>query len=267
VASIVWLLATIVWVVLGLYVYVALIRQISVRTPVVADPPTKTFGIPEAIGAALLMSLLVVGLINGNASNPTELKLNTQDVINNFILTAVVVLVLAAFLAFRGFNLDTLAGLSKVGIVRVVAIGVILLLMAYPLVLLAETIVQRVFGEASTRQDVVELFSGSRTIQQRIMIILLAVGVAPVAEELVFRFFLYGVIRRYFGVVVGLLLNAILFAAVHHHLPSFAPLFVLGSCFTLAYEWSGSILVPMTMHSLFNSVTLVVLAFPSLVQR
>jgi CAAX protease family protein len=264
VASLVWSLVTIVWFVLGLYVYVALIRQISVRTPVVADPPTKTFGLPEAIGAAVLMSLLVVGLINGSASNPTDLS--TKDLINNFILTAVVVLVLAAFLAFRGFNLDTLAGLSKVGIVRVAAIGVILLLMAYPLVFLAETLVQRVFGEASTRQDVIELFSGSRTIQQRIMIILLAVGVAPVAEELVFRFFLYGVIRRYFGVVVGLLLNAMLFAAVHHHLPSFAPLFVLGSCFTLAYEWSGSILVPMTMHSLFNSVTLVVLAFPGLAQ-
>ncbi len=264
-ASLIWSLATIVWFVLGLYVYVALVRQISVRTPAVADPPAKTFGIPEAIGAALLMSLLLVGLINGGASNTTEL--NTQDLINNFILTAVVVLVLGAFLAFRGFNLDALAGLSKVSIVRVAAIGAILLLMAYPLVFLAETIVQRIFGEASTRQDVVELFSGSRTIQQRTMIILLAVGVAPIAEELVFRFFLYGVIRRYFGVVVGLLVNAILFAAVHHHLPSFAPLFVLGSCFTLAYEWSGSILVPMTMHSLFNSVTLVLLAFPGLVQQ
>jgi membrane protease YdiL (CAAX protease family) len=36
---------------------------------------------------------------------------------------------------------------------------------------------------------------------------------------------------------------------------------VLGSCLAIAYEWSGSILVPMTMHALFNSVTLVGLAF------
>jgi len=45
------------------------------------------------------------------------------------------------------------------------------------------------------------------------------------------------------------------------------PLFVLGTCFTIAYEWSGSILVAMTMHSLFNSVTLIVLAFPEIIPQ
>src|SRR5206468_4903781 len=103
-------------------------------------------------------------------------------------------------------------------------------------------------------------------LQQRVMIIVLAVAVAPAAEELVFRFFLYGVLRRYFGIAVGLLINALLFAAVHQHLPSFAPLFALGACFTLAYEWSGSILVPMTMHAIFNAITLLALAFPGTLQ-
>ena len=59
----------------------------------------------------------------------------------------------------------------------------------------------------------------------------------------------------------------LLFAAAHTHLPSAAPLFVLGACFTLAYEWSGSILVSMAMHTLFNSAQLVVLAFPELIQQ
>ena len=45
------------------------------------------------------------------------------------------------------------------------------------------------------------------------------------------------------------------------------PLFVLGACLALAYEWSGSILVSMTMHALFNSLTLTALAFPELVQQ
>ena len=104
-------------------------------------------------------------------------------------------------------------------------------------------------------------------MEQRVIIIVLAVAVAPVAEELVFRFFLYGVLKRYFGIMPGLVINSLLFAAVHQHLPSFGPLFILGCCFTLAYEWSGSILVPMTMHSLFNSLSLVLLAFPELFQQ
>jgi CAAX protease family protein len=84
------------------------------------------------------------------------------------------------------------------------------------------------------------------------------------AEEFLFRFFLYGVLKRYFGRFLGVTVNALLFAAAHTHLPSFAPLFVLGSCFTIAYEWSGSILVSMTMHALFNSLSLTVLAFSEL---
>ena len=265
-APVLWSLATIGWFVVGLYVYVALIRQISVRTaPGETAPPPRTFGLPEALVASLLMSLLVIGLVKGTAARAADLS--TQDLINNFILTGIVVLILVAFLVFRGLDLDALAGFSKVGIVRAAAIGAILLLLAYPFVGLADTIMQHFLGQGSTRQNIVELFSGSRTMQQRIMIIVLAVAVAPAAEELVFRFFLYGVLRRYFGIVVGLIINALLFAAVHQHLPSFAPLFVLGSCFTLAYEWSGSILVSMTMHSLFNSVNLVLLAFPDLFQR
>ena len=70
-----------------------------------------------------------------------------------------------------------------------------------------------------------------------------------------------------FGVAVGLVFNALIFAAAHTHLPSAAPLFVLGSCFTLAYEWSGSILVSMAMHALFNGTQLIFLAFPELSQQ
>jgi membrane protease YdiL (CAAX protease family) len=72
--------------------------------------------------------------------------------------------------------------------------------------------------------------------------------------------------RHYFGRSVGLIVSALLFAAVHAHLPSFAPLFVLAACFTLAYEWSGSLLVSMTMHAIFNTITLLALAFPGTVQ-
>ena len=264
-AQAVWVITIAIWLVIGLYVYSALVRQISVRATPLPAPGMKRFGWPEALVAALLMSLLLLGLIRGNGA--PESKLNTQDLINNFVFTAVIVLLLGGFLLFRGFDLDALAGLSKVGIIRAIALGVILLVMAYPFVGLADTITQHLFGYPSSRQNIVELFSAAPTMRQRVLIIILAVAVAPVAEETVFRFFIYGVLRRYFGIAAGLLVNALLFAAVHQHLPSFAPLFVLGSCFTLAYEWSGSVLVPMMMHSLFNSANLVFLAFPELLQQ
>ena len=44
---------------------------------------------------------------------------------------------------------------------------------------------------------------------------------------------------------------------LHLHLPSLLPLFLLACVLTLAYELSGSLLVPMAMHALFNAITLV----------
>ena len=112
-----------------------------------------------------------------------------------------------------------------------------------------------------------DLAGQSRTIEERILIIVFAVAIAPIVEEFVFRFFIYGVLKSYAGCLLGVILSSLLFAAAHAHFPSFIPLFVLGSCFAIAYEWSGSILVSMTMHSLFNSLTLTALAFPELISQ
>lgn len=249
----------------SIYVYISLSRQIGARTLEPSSSPARAFGLPEAILAAALVVFLLLN-ISASISHPS-VEISTRNLLANLLFTMFVVLFIAAFLQLRGFDLSSLAGFFKIGFIRTLGTGIILLLAAYPLISLASTLTQRFFGSGSSKQNIVELFSGSQTIEQRIMIIVFAVAIAPVVEEFLFRFFLYGVIKRYLGGFLGITVNALLFAAAHAHFPSFVPLFVLGSCFTIAYEWSGSILVAMTMHSLFNSVTLVALAFPELVSQ
>jgi uncharacterized protein len=249
----------------SVYVYISLSRQIGARKLEPSGSPARAFGLPEAILAAALVVFLLLN-ISASVSRPS-VEISTRNLLANLLFTMFVVLFIAAFLQLRGFDLSSLAGFFKIGFVRVLGTGTILLLAAYPLISLANTLTQRFFGSGSSKQNIVELFSGSQTIEQRIMIIVFAVTIAPVVEEFLFRFFLYGVIKRYLGRFLGITVNALFFAAAHAHFPSFVPLFVLGSCFTIAYEWSGSILVAMTMHSLFNSVTLIALAFPELVSQ
>ncbi len=246
----------------GAFIYFALIRQIRTRPSTSPIETIRPFGLPEAILATALSFFLLLGVL-ASFSNPPA-KFDNPVLIENLLFTLGIVLVIAAFLRLRGFDLSYLGGFSKTSFLRALSMGTVLLFAAYPLIALADAITQRVLGSGSSKQSIVELFNGSRTIEQRIMIIVFAVAIAPAAEEFLFRFFLYGVLKRYFGRFLGLVTNALLFAAVHTHLPSFAPLFVLGSCFTLAYEWSGSILVSMTMHALFNSISLTMLAFPDL---
>lgn len=251
----------------GAYIYLSLARQIGARPDDAAvDENGRTFGLPEAVVALALATLFGLNAAASNAS-PAKVVLTARDLAANLMISFGLVLFVYALLRLRRIDVNSLAGLSKIGFSRTLLTGGILLFAAYPLIFLADLLTQRVLGLPSSRQTIVEMFSGSQTIQERALIIILAVAVAPLVEEFIFRFLFYGVLKRYCGRAVGLLANASLFAAVHAHIPSAAPLFVLGSCFTLAFEWSGSILVPMTMHALFNSLTLVALAFPDLIPQ
>ena len=253
-----------VYLIASIAVYLSLTYQISTPTRNTSrtETPARAFGLPEAILAGLLTLFLLL-TISSAVSQPS-IQFSSRNLLANFLFTAFIVLVIVSLLQFRGFDVGAVAGFSRIRFSRALGTGAILLFFAYPLILLSEAINQRLFGGGSSKQSIVEFFSGSRTIDERIMIIVFAVAIAPVFEEFLFRFFIYGVLKRYFGCLVGVILSALLFSAAHAHVPSFVPLFVLGSCFAIAYEWSGSILVSMTMHSLFNSLTLIALAFPEL---
>ena len=257
-------LLSVVYLIASIGVYLSLSYQISTRTRNAsgAEAPAHTFGLPEGVLAGLLTLFLLL-TVSSTVSQPS-IQFSARNLLANFLFTAFVVLIIVTLLQFRGFDVGELAGFFRISFFRALATGAILLFFAYPLIGLAEAINQRLFGGGSSKQSIVEFFSGSRTIDERIMIIVFAVAIAPVFEEFLFRFFIYGVLKRYFGCLVGVILSALLFSAAHAHVPSFVPLFVLGSCFAIAYEWSGSILVSMTMHSLFNSLTLIALAFPEL---
>jgi CAAX protease family protein len=244
-----------VFLFVGLYVYVSLVKQITVRSRIGAEDPARRFGLPEIMLASLLVSLLLANLA---PAPKMPAQLDDQSLVVGILFTLTIVFVIAAVLIFRGFKLDTLGGFSKISVIRAFTIGAILLIAAYPLISLADAITQHFLGSGA-RQTIVELFSESRSIRQRVLVIVMAVAIAPIAEEFIFRFFLYGVLRRYAGRLIGLTVSAVLFGAAHTHLPSFAPLVVFGATLTIAYEWSGSILVSMAMHSLFNALQLVLL--------
>jgi uncharacterized protein len=246
------------------YIYVALLRQINRRDRerMASDHP---FGTAEAVLAIFLVAVFAFSSLG--ASSAQIIRLRTSDLIFNAAFSIGIVLFVAAFLKLRRFNVAELAGLARLTFARAFVTGLVLLIFAYPLIIFADWLTAQFLGSGSSRQGIIELFSGSESMEQRVVIILLATAIAPVAEEFIFRFFLYGVVRRYLGRSIGLIVSALLFAAVHAHLPSFAPLFVLGLCFALAYEWSGSLLVSMTMHAIFNSVTLLALAFPGTLEQ
>ena len=212
----------VLYVLIGVYIYSSFIRQISARAS--ADYTERRFGLPDAIVAILLggLFLFTIALSLADSREPTNPR--THDLLSGALFTVGLVVFLVAFLRLRGFNITALAGLTKLGFGRVLSTGTILLFAAYPIILLADALTRRLLGEGLSKQEIIQLFNASQTLPQRIIIIVMAVALAPIAEEFMFRFFLYGVLKRYFGRFVGLLgtrrssLRSIL---ICHHLGRF----------------------------------------------
>ena len=78
--------------------------------------------------------------------------------------------------------------------------------------------------------------------------------VAPIVEELVFRGYVYRVLKFRSNNSVACVVTAIIFALLHFNVSAFIPLFVFSMCLIKAYEDSSDIREPIVMHSLFNTV-------------
>jgi membrane protease YdiL (CAAX protease family) len=106
------------------------------------------------------------------------------------------------------------------------------------------------------RQELVDLFTQTKSPALLGFMVVLALVVAPVSEELVFRAGLFRFLRTRIPRWAAYGASAGLFALLHANWISFLPLFVLGVLFATAYERTGKIAVPMLAHALFNLHTL-----------
>src|SRR5438105_1328442 len=126
------------FLIISAYVYVSLIRQISARPALPPDSPSRVFGLPEAMVAAFLISFLLLNVIAAVSRPSSNSLLSTRDLVINLILIVAVVLILVGFLKLRGFDLEVLGGFSKIGIIRAIGTGAVLLILSYPLINLAD---------------------------------------------------------------------------------------------------------------------------------
>jgi membrane protease YdiL (CAAX protease family) len=78
--------------------------------------------------------------------------------------------------------------------------------------------------------------------------------IAPIVEELVFRGYVYIVLKSKSNKNVARIVTSIIFSLLHFNVAVSVPLFVFSMCLTKAYEDSSDIREPIVMHSLFNTV-------------
>lgn len=85
-----------------------------------------------------------------------------------------------------------------------------------------------------------------------VLAVIVVCVVAPIAEETVFRGFVYGWMRRVSPAVVAIPASAAIFSAIHGVALLALPLFVVGCVLALFYQGSRSIVPGVLVHALFN---------------
>jgi len=251
-----WLLLLGLLVLLGFYGWLA--WKSSARAVLSVQP----FGMPDAICAGVL-GLWMISLISHGFEAPQAITITA--IITSSVLYGTLVLGIFGVIGFQRHSAVSLFALQPSRFPKAALTGLLWLVVTYPLILATQALVQHFTGRTDDSQMIVRYFLEHPDLKHRGAVILMAVVVAPVAEEIIFRGYFYGVIRRYGGRIPAILISSLLFAAIHLHLPSFPGLFLLAVILCFLYERTGSLWGNITMHAAFNTSSIVsMLLWPEL---
>ena len=124
---------------------------------------------------------------------------------------------------------------------------------------LSWTFLLETFGFDTSKQELIDLFANTDSLSLLITMSVLAVIIAPLAEELIFRAGFFRFLRNRVPTWLAYTLPSAVFASLHGNLVAFLPLMALGMIFSYSYERTGNLHVPIIAHSIFNLHTILLL--------
>lgn len=180
--------------------------------------------------------------------------------------------ILAIFFHSTYQGADPQLSSRRVGLLHAAVYGVAGFLALFPVVFL----LQLIWGQAFEllrglgldipleTQDSVRLLGDQSNPWVTVVMTSLAVVVAPVVEEAVFRGGIYRFLKGRVPLWLAIGASSVAFSLVHYNLQSFPGLMAVGIACCLAYEFTGSLRVPVILHAAFNlnSIFMVLLLPP-----
>ena len=124
-----------------------------------------------------------------------------------------------------------------------------------PFVLLISLIMNNLIENQNGSNPLLEIVLNNNNFLSFILLFLTTTLLAPLFEEIIFRGILLPTLSRDFGIILGILSSAFIFALAHLSLGEMPPLFVLGIGLGITRIASGSLLSSVIMHSLWNGLT------------
>jgi hypothetical protein len=124
-----------------------------------------------------------------------------------------------------------------------------------PFVLLISLIMSNLIDNQNGSNPLLEIVLNNKNYFSFFLLFVTTTLLAPLFEEIIFRGILLPTLSRNFGVILGIIVSAFIFALAHLSLGEMPPLFVLGIGLGITRIASGSLLSSVIMHSLWNGLT------------
>jgi membrane protease YdiL (CAAX protease family) len=274
----------------GLAIFACWVRKTSLGRKSLADSVPRRNNMPLYLPFVPLFIWL--GTVTLIASIAPILFGNLQDWQNDFLdnlilgiseLSAIAVILFLARIHFtrrlKGF------GLNIKTIVKDFFAAFVNLLAVWPLIVSA-MVITIYFGELfwgreyeMQQHQQLKLIAEHSQLMSRILIVVVAVIIVPLLEEMLFRGLFQTTIRSYIeafrslitspnkpekerttdrnGAWLAIVISSLLFTMTHSNAGHWPALFVLGVCMGYSYEKSGSLFRPIFIHSFFNAISVI----------
>ena len=188
---------------------------------------------------------------------------NFRMIINSSILDTLAVVFIIYFTVIQHKEPLAALGISARNFLRNVFYGIVGYIALIPVLILILVIIAVIINMTKyvpERQPVVELFLKEKGVTFLTYSSLFAAIIGPVIEELFFRGFLYGALKKYIGIFWAMTATAAVFAALHAHMAGFFPIMALGMLLAYIYEKTGTLVSSITVHMIHN-LSMVFLVF------
>ncbi len=146
-----------------------------------------------------------------------------------------------------------------------------------PIGWILQTVSLKVLGQFDVKvveQQAVQVLRVAQSWPNRFVLGIVAIALAPAAEEILFRGIFYPAVKQFWSRRVALWSTSLIFAVIHSNfgaifelkfsafvstLGTFLPLTLLAMVLAELYERTGNLLAPIAAHSAFNTANFVML--------
>ncbi len=213
--------------------------------------------------AGILIFVFVFGssLLSLLKKSTEEKPLDFNTVVGSGVLQLILMGTVIAIITFRvspirffGLNkskFGKIIGSAALGYVSMIGAALLLEQLRY------KQLLDKLFGELK-QQEAVDLLQRSNDTALLASMAIMACIVAPVAEEVIFRGYIYPTMKRFTNIKFASIASSLFFAAIHVNVQSLAPLFILALILVYVYERTSSLWTPILLHMAFNSSTVLI---------